>query len=150
MTARLRRRVELTLSVIGTLALGHGGAMAQQRLVPPPSFESGRLWAQPRVEESGPDTSYARLEADVVARARARQPGAQLPVWRGQVFGWKFALDQQHVTVAGLKLPSFILALLPLANASVSPEQSKAAERRDEQRRDIDRQESRRKPTEED
>jgi hypothetical protein len=61
----------------------------------------------------------------------AREPGADsamLPAWSTQIAGKKFGIDQKYVTVAGLKIPAAVLALIPLHGGT---NESKAFDRTD-------------------
>ncbi len=150
----MRRQVEVAWLIVGALALWPVAASAQGKGAPSPSFSSGRLWwaASPPLwpfvfwAPSSPDSALIQLELDVGARGLRGLPKSEAPVWRGELWGRDFGLTSQYLTIAGVSLPSFVLGLIPLGAISVSPEQSAAAFRRGEQRREIDRQESRRVP----
>ena len=59
----------------------------------------------------------------------AREPGADhvpLPDWTTEVEGLKFGLDSRNIYIAGLRIPSVVLALLPIP---ASGNQSKALDK---------------------
>lgn len=150
----MRRQVELAWLILSVLALSHEAVSAQEPIAPRPSYASGRLWWVPSPplwpfvfwEPESPDSMLIKLELDVAVRGLMGLPKPEAPVWRGELLGEEFGLTSQYLTVAGVNLPSFLLALVPLSAISVSPEQSAATYRRNEQRREIDLQESRRVP----
>jgi hypothetical protein len=40
-----------------------------------------------------------------------------LPTWKATIGGQEFGLDAMFITVAGIKIPSLVLALIPMSNA---------------------------------
>ena len=109
-----------------------------------PGFGDGQLWVRPL--PLPPQELAQRLRgtdaqlADSIVKATiqtfldsiAREPGAdrvQLPEWSTEIAGKKFGIDQKYVTIAGLKIPAAVLALLPLHGGT---NESKAFDRTDE------------------
>jgi hypothetical protein len=56
--------------------------------------------------------AMVQVYLDSMAAEAARQPGP--PSWTGTIAGAKFGLDSRYVYVAGLRIPSILLALLPI------------------------------------
>ncbi|MGH7562386.1 MAG: hypothetical protein ACRENB_15370 [Gemmatimonadales bacterium] len=94
-----------------------------------PNVGEGKLWVQPL---PAPPREIARALArthlelvdsavsaivqeyiDSVLNAPA-PAGAQPPSWTTQIFGKTFGLDSRYIYLGGLKIPSAILALLPI------------------------------------
>jgi hypothetical protein len=87
-----------------------------------------RLWVRPLTPEQLSALHRLRLNSagladsairamvqvylDSMAAEAARQPGP--PSWTGTIAGAKFGLDSRYVYVAGLRIPSILLALLPI------------------------------------
>ena len=109
-----------------------------------PGFGDGQLWVRPL--PLPPQELAQRLQrtdaqlADSVVKATiqkfldsiAKEPGAdlaQLPSWSTEIGGKKFGIDQKYVTVAGLKIPAAVLALIPLHGGT---NESKAFDHTDE------------------
>ena len=114
-----------------------------------PGFGDGQLWVRPL--PLPPQELAQRLRqtdaqlADSVVKATiqkfldsiALEPGAdraQLPDWSTSIGGKKFGINQKYVTVAGLKIPAAVLALLPLHGGT---NESKAFDRTDEMLADL-------------
>ena len=93
------------------------------------SMGDGRLWVRPL--PLPPRALAARLEPDHIRMVDsvvtaivqgyldsiAREPGAgdmPLPDWTTEVEGLKFGLDSRNIYIAGLRIPSVVLALLPI------------------------------------
>ena len=103
-------------------------------LMPPfvtgPQPGDGRLWVSPR--PALPAAVAERLYGDTtgrdevaVARLRAmvdslneiidvEQRSNRIPSWTTDVAGTKFGIDSQFIHVAGIKIPTTLLALLPI------------------------------------
>ncbi len=114
-----------------------------------PGFGDGQLWVRPL--PLPPQELAQRLQktnaqlADSVVKATiqkfldsiAAEPGAdgaQLPDWSANIAGKKFGINQKYVTVAGLKIPAAVLALLPLHGGT---NESKAFDHTDEMLADL-------------
>ncbi len=92
------------------------------------SFGDGRLWVRPlnpaelamvhRLTRSSAQLADSAVKAmvqaylDSMAIELARQPGP--PNWTTQLGGKKFGVDAQFVYIGGLKIPTLLLALLPI------------------------------------
>lgn len=101
------------------------------RLVLPPQPGDGRLWVSPRpaLPTEVAEALYGEREArDSVAVRRLRvmvdslnelldaeQRERQRPTWTAEVEGVKFGIDSQYIHVAGIKIPTAALALLPIS-----------------------------------
>ena len=112
----------------GAIGVRRGGALLGPRL------GDGRLWIRPRdaiaaaiagVLGDGPfdpGTHLARLDSAVAARIyafldtlpRDSMAVARAPEWVTEINGQKWGIDGSWIYLGGLKLPSAILALLPL------------------------------------
>jgi hypothetical protein len=94
-----------------------------------PQWGDGVLWVRPlplppqelaqRLRKSDAELADSVVKATIQAflDSIAREPGADsamLPAWSTQIAGKKFGIDQKYVTVAGLKIPAAVLALIPL------------------------------------
>jgi hypothetical protein len=53
-------------------------------------------------------------------------PGERPPTWTTQIFGKTFGIDSKYIYLGGLKIPSAVLALLPLKGGSATMEFSQA------------------------
>ncbi len=53
-------------------------------------------------------------------------PGQRPPSWTTQIFGKTFGLDSKYIYLGGLKIPSAVLALLPIKGGGASMEYSQA------------------------
>lgn len=99
-----------------------------------PRYGDGRLWVTPypqspselaeRIRRSHGELVDSAVTAVVQAYldSIALEPGAQfaeLPSWVAEVGGKKFGLDSKFIYVAGLKIPSAVLALLPFPQGNV-------------------------------
>src|SRR2546428_1182826 len=100
-------------------------------LVSPPQVGDGRLWVLPRpaLPSDVADALYEPQEnrdTTVVRRLRAMvdslnvfidqdQRSRQRPVWTTDVAGKVFGIDSQFIHVAGIKIPTAALALLPIS-----------------------------------
>jgi hypothetical protein len=109
-----------------------------------PGFGDGQLWVRPL--PLPPQELAQRLQktnaqlADSVVKATiqkfldsiAAEPGAdraELPKWSTEIAGRKFGIDEKYLTVAGLKIPAAVLALIPLHGGT---NESKAFDRTDQ------------------
>jgi hypothetical protein len=107
-----------------------------------PQFASGRLWDRPLPSlPAGAAARHARTHPELIDSAvtammatwldsLARESGfeaAPRPDWTVQVAGRTFGLVGPYVVIAGLKLPSALLGLLPV-DGGPSPDQAKRAQ----------------------
>lgn len=117
----------------------------------PPALASGQLWVRPlpaapqelaqRLQRTHEELADSAVTATVQAYldSVAREPGAgdvALPDWTTEVGGRKFGLDDRYIYVAGLRIPSVLLALLPLP-AGGNYDRNQAYNRLMDIRRDI-------------
>jgi hypothetical protein len=89
-----------------------------------PSLESGLLWNRRPAPPANQRRSHSELTDGAVKAiirhyldSLAALPGGGamlLPSWKATIGGKEFGLDQRFITVAGLKLPSLLLLLIPL------------------------------------
>jgi hypothetical protein len=95
-----------------------------------PGLAEGRLWVRPLplppkelAERLSPEKHVELVDSAVTAIVQAyldsiaSDPASQhtgLPSWTTNVAGKKFGLDSSHVYIAGLKIPSAVLALIPI------------------------------------
>lgn len=54
------------------------------------------------------------------------EPGARPPSWTTQIFGKTFGIDSKYIYLGGLKIPSAVLALLPIKGGAQTMEFSQA------------------------
>lgn len=95
----------------------------------PPALATGQLWVRPlpaaprelarRLKRTNEELADSVVTAAVQAflDSVAHEPGAAdiaLPDWTTEIGGRKFGIDDRYIYVAGLKIPSVLLALLPL------------------------------------
>lgn len=124
-------------------------ARGERRL--PPALASGQLWVRPlpaaprelaqRLQRTHEELADSAVTATVQAYldSVAREPGAgdvALPDWTTEVGGRKFGLDDKYIYVAGIRIPSVLLALLPLPAAG-NYDRNQAYNRLMDIRRDI-------------
>jgi hypothetical protein len=99
-------------------------------IVSPPQLGDGRLWVLPRpaLPVDVADALYSPEEhKDSVAVHRLRamvdslnviidqeQRARQKPTWTTEVAGKMIGIDSQYIHVAGIKIPTAVLALLPI------------------------------------
>lgn len=93
-----------------------------------PQFGDGRLWVQPlplAPRELAQRLSRSHYElvdsavSDIVQRyidsmLTAPSSDNALPSWTGKIGGKTFGIDQKFIHLGGLKIPSAVLALLPI------------------------------------
>jgi hypothetical protein len=99
-----------------------------------PGLAEGRLWVRPlplppqelakRLEKTHVELVDSAVTAIVQGYldSIALDPGTRdvgLPSWTTQVAGKKFGLDSRNIYIAGLKIPSAVLALLPLPQGNL-------------------------------
>jgi hypothetical protein len=122
-------------------------------LVTPPQVGDGRLWVLPRpaLPSEVADALYEPHEvrdSGVVRRLRAmvdslnvvidqEQRSRQRPTWTTEVAGQVFGIDSQFIHVAGIKIPTAALALLPIRLPQGNYDEQRRARQLDEMREDI-------------
>lgn len=126
------RQAEPSVELVSPVS---GSRVRTPRLVP--GLGEGRLWVEPlplpprqlasvlthRSQQEIADsvvTAIVQAYIDSVARdpdVRSLQP----PSWVAEVGGKKFGIDARHIYVAGLKIPTALLALLPLPGGNQRP-----------------------------
>jgi hypothetical protein len=109
-----------------------------------PNWADGLLWVRPlplparelaqRLKKTDAELADSVVKATIQAflDSIAREPDAAkaaLPEWSTQIAGKKFGIDQKYLTVAGLKIPAAVLALIPLHSGY---NESKVFDRTDE------------------
>jgi hypothetical protein len=105
------------------------------------SLGDGRLWVRPlplpprALADRLEPTHLEKIDSVVTAIVQryldsiAAEPGADqvpLPDWTTEVEGLKFGLDSRNIYIAGLRIPSVVLALLPIP---ATGDQSKALDK---------------------
>lgn len=122
-------------------------------IVTPPQVGDGRLWVLPRpalpseVAEALYEPHESR-DSTVVRRLRAmveslnvvidqEQRARQQPTWTTDVAGKVFGIDSQFIHVAGIKIPTAALALLPISLPQGNYDEQKRARQLDEMRQDL-------------
>jgi hypothetical protein len=122
-------------------------------IVTPPLLGDGRLWVMPRpalpAEVAGAlyEPQESRDTA-VVRRLRAMidslnvyidqdQRARQRPSWTTDVAGKAFGIDSQFIHVAGIKVPTAVLALLPITLPQGNYDEQMRARHLDEMRTDL-------------
>src|SRR5437016_1411809 len=122
-------------------------------IVSPPQVGDGRLWVSPRpaLPTEVADVLYEPQESrdtTVVHRLRAMvdslnvvidqdQRSRQRPVWTTDVAGKVFGIDSQFIHVAGIKIPTAALALLPITLPQGNYDEQRRARQLDEMREDL-------------
>ena len=109
-----------------------------------PDFADGQLWVRPlplpprelaqrlRKTDAELADSVVKVTIQKFLDSIAVEPGAdraELPEWSTNIAGKKFGIDRKYVTVAGLKIPAAVLALIPLHGGT---NESKAFDHTDE------------------
>jgi hypothetical protein len=122
-------------------------------IVSPPQVGDGRLWVMPRPALPG-EVAEALYEPQedrdttVVHRLRAMvdslnviidqdQRARQRPTWTTEVAGQVFGIDSQFIHVAGIKIPTAALALLPISLPQGNYGEQMRARQLDEMRQDL-------------
>ena len=122
-------------------------------MVSPPQVGDGRLWVLPRpaLPSDVADALYEPQEnrdTTVVRRLRAMvdslnvfidqdQRSRQRPVWTTDIAGKVFGIDSQFIHVAGIKIPTAALALLPINLPQGNYGEQMRARQLDEMRQDL-------------
>jgi hypothetical protein len=106
-----------------------------------PAMGEGKLWvhplpAPPREIAQALTQSHAELvDSAVSAIVQAyidsvlnapSKPGEKLPSWTTQIAGKTFGIDSKYIYLGGFKIPSALLALLPIKGGSATMEYSQA------------------------
>lgn len=106
-----------------------------------PAMGEGKLWVHPL--PAAPRElarALAQTQAELVDSAVSAivstyidsvlnaptPPGAGLPSWTTQIAGKTFGIDSKYIYLGGLKIPSALLALLPIKGGSATMEFSQA------------------------
>lgn len=107
-----------------------------------PSLGEGKLWvrplpAPPREIAEALSKSHLQLVDSAVSAIvqeyidsvliAPAEPGAALPSWTTKILGKTFGIDSKYIYLAGLKIPSAVLALLPIKGGGMTLEYSKAS-----------------------
>jgi hypothetical protein len=102
-------------AMIGRIGPGLAEGRLWVRPLPlPPKELAERLTQQQHVElVDSAVTAIVQAYLDSIA-ADPSTGSSRLPSWTTDVAGKKFGLDSSHIYVAGLKIPSAVLALIPL------------------------------------
>ncbi len=122
-------------------------------IVTPPQVGDGRLWVLPRpaLPAEVAEALYQPREdrdSTVVRRLRAMvdslnvvidqdQRARQRPTWTTDVAGKMFGIDSQFIHVAGIKIPTAALALLPISLPQGNYAEQMRARQLDEMRQDL-------------
>lgn len=113
-------------------------------------FGDSRLWVRPLSPEQlaavhrltrttaqlADSVSRAIVQAYLDSMAVEAEKAPRPPSWTGTIAGARFGLDSRYVYVAGLKIPTILLGLLPISGGS---NQSKAFDRSDQMFDDLRR-----------
>ena len=106
-----------------------------------PALGEGKLWVRPlpapprEIAEALAKSHFQLVDSAVSAIVQTyidsvlnapAPPGAALPSWTTQLFGKTFGIDSKYIYIAGLKIPSAVLALLPI-RGGMTMEYSQAA-----------------------
>ena len=119
----------------------------------PPQVGDGRLWVLPRPALPGEvaDALYGQEEhKDSIAVHRLRsmvdslnviidqeQRARQKPTWTTEVAGKTIGIDSQYIHVAGIKIPTAVLALLPITLPQGNYDEQLRARQLEDMRRDL-------------
>ena len=106
-----------------------------------PAAASGLLWDRRPASSGGPGRTHAELTDSAVKAivqhyrdSLAALPGGGKllpPTWTTSIGGKEFGLDGTYLTVAGIRLPAFLLALIPLPGANESEALDKVGQMRE-------------------
>lgn len=122
-------------------------------IVTPPQVGDGRLWVTPRpalpAEVAGAlYEPHEKRDSGVVRRLHAMmdslnvlidldQRSRQRPTWTTDVAGKVFGIDSQYIHIAGIKIPTAALALLPISLPQGNYDEQMRARQLDEMRADL-------------
>ena len=134
-------------------ALAASSVAIGPHIVSPPQVGDGRLWVLPRpaLPAEVADALYAREEhKDSVAVHRLRamvdslnviidqeQRARQKPTWTTEVAGKTIGIDSQYIHVAGIKIPTAVLALLPITLPQGNYDEQRRARQLEDMRQDL-------------
>ncbi len=134
-------------------ALAASAAAVGPHLVRPPEVGDGRLWVLPRPALPGEvaDALYGHEEhRDSVAVHRLRamvdslnviidyeQRARQKPTWTTDVAGKTLGIDSQYIHIAGIKIPTAVLALLPITLPQGNYDEQRRARQLEDMRNDL-------------
>ncbi|HEY9382579.1 MAG TPA: hypothetical protein VIP80_03600 [Gemmatimonadales bacterium] len=106
-----------------------------------PALGEGKLWVRPlpapprELAEAITRTHMQLVDSAVSAIVQEyidsvlsapSAPGAAPPSWTTKIFGKTFGIDSKYIYLGGLKIPSAVLALLPIKGGGASMEYSQA------------------------
>jgi len=106
-----------------------------------PAMGEGKLWVHPlpapprEIAQTLAQTHAELVDSAVSAIVQEyidsvlnapQTPGQKPPSWTTQLFGKTFGLDSKYIYLGGLKIPSAILALLPIKGGGATMEYSQA------------------------
>lgn len=107
-----------------------------------PALGQGKLWVRPlpapprELAEAITRTHLELVDSAVAAIVQQyidsvlsapAAPGAAPPSWTTQIFGKTFGIDSKYIYLGGIKIPSAVLALLPIKSGGVTMEYSQAS-----------------------
>jgi hypothetical protein len=107
-----------------------------------PALGEGKLWVRPlpapprELAEALTRTHLQLVDSAVAAIVQEyidsvlsapSAPGAAPPSWTTQIFGKTFGIDSKYIYLGGLKIPSALLALLPIKAGGATMEYSQAS-----------------------
>ena len=107
-----------------------------------PALGEGKLWVRPlpapprELAEAITRTHLQLVDSAVSAIVQQyidsvlsapSAPGAAPPSWTTQIFGKTFGIDSKYIYLGGLKIPSALLALLPIKGGGATMEYSQAS-----------------------
>lgn len=107
-----------------------------------PALGEGKLWVRPlpapprEIAEALTRSHLELVDSAVSAIVQAyidsvlnapAAPGSAPPSWTTQIFGKTFGLDSKYIYLGGLKIPSAVLAFLPIKGGGLTMEYSQAA-----------------------
>ena len=134
-------------------ALAASSAAIGPHIVSPPQVGDGRLWVLPRPALPGEvaDALYGQEEhKDSIAVHRLRsmvdslnviidqeQRARQKPTWTTEVAGKTIGIDSQYIHVAGIKIPTAVLALLPISLPQGNYDEQRRARQLEDMRQDL-------------
>ena len=147
----LRVLVVTALAVIAVPLAGQQPDSGRGRIKP--SFGSGLVWAQPmpmtprelaalltgKSERQLTDSTVFAITQhflEAVAEAEAQRQQSGKPDWTTTIGGQPVGLDERWIYLGPIKLPSALLALLPI-NTMANPTEVAAARKRNSMREDI-------------
>ncbi len=134
-------------------ALAASPSAVGPHIVTVPQLADGRLWVPPRpaLPTNVADALYGPQEPrDTVAVQRLRamvdslnqiidqeQRAGRRPSWVATVEGAKFGIDSQYIHVAGIKIPTAVLALLPITLPQGNYDEARRARQLEDMRQDL-------------